>query len=395
MSKPPRKKTLRAAGEQPVAVKLDKESGCVIDNVVEMREVMVRTGSDRCTLVIDMTINHYVEAVVDSGAQVSVLSRRFYDSLSYRSRPVESIRLKGASASGVMVGCRVDGVEVDLGDGHGNYSMTMYVANITDNCILGLDYLKARKAVIDLSQGVLVVNDTIVKGKYAEGTPVRTHKVRLVIDCHLFPNSVSRATVRIQRDDIHPVVVQARKNGPYLVPNSLLMPGDASLYIMNDSDSHIQLKDDMVLAVGQEALHIEGVSESDGLLTKWNGQSVLNQSNSSLHLDAIIGVEGEDNPLITGNSGTISRVEKDEDIQELKSKSGQLDSNKFRDILMVRLPYHMTDMFQLIGEKLSNNQLLRVYLLLISRDMVFQREILIVALLRQSSIILIRETLDL
>ena len=35
--------------------------------------------------------------------------------------------------------------------------------NITDNCILGLDYLKAHKAVIDLSQGVLVVNDTIVK----------------------------------------------------------------------------------------------------------------------------------------------------------------------------------------------------------------------------------------
>ena len=99
----------------------------------------------------------------------------------------------------LMVGCRVDVVEVDLGDGHGNYSMTMYVANITDNCILGLDYLKARKAVINLSQGVLVVNDTIVKEKYkyAEATPVRTHKVRLVDDCHLFPNSVSRATVGI------------------------------------------------------------------------------------------------------------------------------------------------------------------------------------------------------
>ena len=106
-----------------------------------------------------------------------------------------------------MVGCRVDGVEVDLGDGHGNYSMTMYVANITDNCILGLDYLKAGKAVIDLCQRVLVVNDAIVKGKYkyAEGTPVRTHKVRLVYDCHLFPNSVTRATVMIQTDDIHPI----------------------------------------------------------------------------------------------------------------------------------------------------------------------------------------------
>ena len=67
------------------------------------------------------------------------------------------------------------------------------------------------------------------------------------------------------------------------------MPGDVSLYIMNDSDSHIQLKDNMVVVVGQEA--IEEVSESDGLLMKWNGQSVLNQPNGSLHLDGIIGVE--------------------------------------------------------------------------------------------------------
>ena len=144
------------------------------------------------------------------------------------------------------------------------------------------------------------------KYKYAEGTSVRTHKVRLVNDCHLFPNSVSRATVRIQTDDIHPVVVQARKNG-------------------------------------------------------------------SLHLDGIIGVEGEDNPLLTGNSGIISRVEKDEDIQELKSKSGQLDCNKFRDISIVCLLDHMNDMFQRINEELSNDQLLRVYLLLISKDMVFSK----------------------
>ena len=83
-----------------------------MDDVVDMREVMVRTGNDMCTLVIYMKINNRcVEAVVDSGAQVSVLGRRFYDSLSCRPRPVGSIRLKGASASGVIVSCRVDGVE--------------------------------------------------------------------------------------------------------------------------------------------------------------------------------------------------------------------------------------------------------------------------------------------
>ena len=60
------------------------------------------------------------------------------------------------------------------------------------------------------------------------------------------------------------MVAQARKNEPYLVPNTSLMPGDVSLYIMNDSDSHIQLKDGiMVVAAGQEASHTEEVSASD------------------------------------------------------------------------------------------------------------------------------------
>ena len=78
--------------------------------------------------------------------------------MSCRPSPGESIWLKGASAAGVMVGCRVDGVEADIGDGHGNYRMTMYLANITDNCIIGLHYLKTRKAFSDLSQGVFVVS---------------------------------------------------------------------------------------------------------------------------------------------------------------------------------------------------------------------------------------------
>ena len=61
-----------------MAVKLATESGCVMDDVVEMREVMVHAGSDRCTLVIDMTINnHYVEAVADMGHRFPYLAGDF------------------------------------------------------------------------------------------------------------------------------------------------------------------------------------------------------------------------------------------------------------------------------------------------------------------------------
>ena len=45
-------------------------------------------------------------------------------------------------------------MEMDLIYGHGNYSMAMYVADIIDNCFLGLYFLKTGEAVIDLRQGV-------------------------------------------------------------------------------------------------------------------------------------------------------------------------------------------------------------------------------------------------
>ena len=34
----------------------------------------------------------------------------------------------------------------DLAYGQGNYNMTMYVADIRDQCIIGVDYLKTREA---------------------------------------------------------------------------------------------------------------------------------------------------------------------------------------------------------------------------------------------------------
>ena len=44
----------------------------------------------------------------------------------------------------------------------GSYTMPMYIADINNDCILSLDYLKARRAVIDLGRGVLEVEGLLV-----------------------------------------------------------------------------------------------------------------------------------------------------------------------------------------------------------------------------------------
>ena len=62
---------------------------------------------------------------------------------------------------------------------------------------------------------------------------------------------------------------------------------------MNDSDPPIQLKDGMVMAMGQEALHTEEIFAADGLLTNCNGRSAIKKmSNGSFHLVGIIGLGG-------------------------------------------------------------------------------------------------------
>ena len=114
---------MRATVRPPVAVKLNAEK--VKDpSLAEKREVTVRTEKERCILPVDPTINYRsVEAVVDSGAHVYILSKNCNDSLDLKNKMLETIRLKGASASGLMSGCRVDKVDVDLAYGQGSYSM--------------------------------------------------------------------------------------------------------------------------------------------------------------------------------------------------------------------------------------------------------------------------------
>ena len=65
----------------------------------------------------------------------------------------------------------------------------MYVADINDKCILGLDYLKTNKAVIDLDKGVLSLGGMHITGKYkyAYCNSVPLYRVRLTSKTHLWP----------------------------------------------------------------------------------------------------------------------------------------------------------------------------------------------------------------
>ena len=345
-----------------VAVKLNTEK--VKDpSLAEMREVTFRTEKERCTLLVDLTINdRSVEAVVNSGAQVSVLSKNFYDSLDNKPKMLETIRLKGASASGLMSGCRVDKVDVDLGYGLGSYSMPMYVADINDDCILGLDYLKTRGAVIDLGRVVLEVEGLLVtrKYKYANDTSSSIHRVCLSKRGHLWPNSVTRVFVTTLTSGNQSVVIHGRnERRKYLVHNALMMSGDSrNLYLVNDSDQHIHLNTCTLVAEGEYARGVQFIVDTSastgGIKNLEKQDGITNMTNTDVHYVLKLSADNKCSSA-------------------LFDKSNVMSAHAFREILMSHLPDHMKYMFLRFCSELSNDQVLRIYSLLATKEKVFSK----------------------
>ena len=87
--------------------------------------------------------------VIDTAAQVSVISKTFFDQLTYKPKIKGNIILKGAGTCSEINAGIAENVNLDIGSSTVKWDMV--VAEITDNLILGIDFLESQKAIIDLT----------------------------------------------------------------------------------------------------------------------------------------------------------------------------------------------------------------------------------------------------
>ncbi|CAG2207159.1 unnamed protein product [Mytilus edulis] len=106
--------------------------------------------SDAKTLYIPVGVNSKKTfGVIDTAAQVSVISKTFFDQLTYKPKIKGNIILKGAGACSEINAGIAENVTLDIGSSTVKWDMV--VAEITDNLILGIDFLESQKAIIDLT----------------------------------------------------------------------------------------------------------------------------------------------------------------------------------------------------------------------------------------------------
>ena len=168
------------ASEASVKVAKSVDSGDIGDNIANYKDVVCRAFNFNSAgdFSVPITINGvFMTAILDTGAQVTVVCDAFVR------RRLAGLKFSGAyNSNGIKSDAPFSASqseEVDSTIGDSSYRWKFLKAAITDNCILGLDFIAHFKLDIKLSENTLVlVNSTIpiqvsamqAKGSYTMNT---------------------------------------------------------------------------------------------------------------------------------------------------------------------------------------------------------------------------------
>ena len=172
------------------------------------------------------------EAVIDSGAQVTVVSRRLWDVVGKRA-VIDTVRLKGATQDTMMADI-VGNVEIEAGGVR--RGTKIFVADITDDC------MKLFKMVVDLNKGVVGVGHSVVAGKlkHVGGQRVPLYPMRTVCRLKSKPEMAMLVRVNIEGGAQGEVVLEpsfpdCRFFMPSTVVDCASRWEDLGIWLLNDS----------------------------------------------------------------------------------------------------------------------------------------------------------------
>lgn len=210
------------------------------------------------TLMIPTKVNgEETYAVVDTAAQVTIISQDFAASMAKPLRLSDNIQCKNAENNNWMEGRWAKNVRFTIG--RKQYKINVVVAPITDNVILGLDFLKEHKAVVNLKDNNLILGKEVIQASLRRGpggSVYRVSRVFLAKRIVVPPNSVKMASARLESPAESMFVVQPTQRNQGLMMSATLVNGSESeihVSFINDSDKYLKLNRDTLIGEAMEA----------------------------------------------------------------------------------------------------------------------------------------------
>ncbi len=233
------------------------------------------------SLVVDVTINgSATEAIVDTAAMVTLISEKYFRSLGCHNIQLgQNVLLKGLSNNPIC-GQFVNNVNIKLGPKI--YSWNVCVAPMTDNIILGIDFLKAFSAVVDLGKNIVCLGEHIIPGKLKippDNDPIQILRVHVAQKATIPPHTVGFVKGKVASNTVDGTqLFEPLPQRDGILLSAVLVEGKTfNVKVINDSDGYFSLKKGRLL----------GSSEPCSPLTTTPFDVKMGQKQLNLHLITI------------------------------------------------------------------------------------------------------------
>jgi hypothetical protein len=195
-----------------------------------------------------------LQAVVDTAAQVTLVSEEFYKLLD-PAPPIRKEVVMNTAGKGMQMDRYIAGpFQVVLGTHQ--FSVEIYVTLIEEEMLLGLYFLEANGVSLHLKEKELQIAGEVIPMSLGAGSPLVNEKetgVSLVKGCKVPPNSVMRVGAQLSESLGGEYIVKAATKGEILIPRTLHKGGDnLVLCLINLFDHHVELEKGEVLAYAEE-----------------------------------------------------------------------------------------------------------------------------------------------
>ncbi|XP_056003459.1 uncharacterized protein LOC130046578 [Ostrea edulis] len=241
-------------------------SGQAEDGTVDMpcrhageahEELPVPIGQIRPTtgFMVEMVVQGVrLQAVVDTGAEMSVLSTRVYEELDPKPPIKQHVTLVQAGENARMRGFVIGPVAVCLGDTEHN--VDLYVAPLQDQMLLGMEFLHQQKAHLDLEHGTMTLGKEKVPMTFGRPGGGQEAQVSVTKSIRVPAASVVLCPCHLDKE-LEDFVVSpqiTRLSNLLLVPHTYHTGGRSAVTcFINASDEDVSIPEGSVIGSASEA----------------------------------------------------------------------------------------------------------------------------------------------
>ncbi|MCG7866421.1 MAG: retropepsin-like domain-containing protein [Candidatus Thiodiazotropha taylori] len=190
-----------------------------------------------------------IKAIIDTAAEVTIISDKVYENLSEKPGVLRKVKMNTAGRDLSMTAFLCGPFHVKLG-GQDFYE-NIYVAPLQDPMLLGLDFMRKHKVLVNIPEEHICIQDTVIpmvmsdEGKVAEVTVCKTTVI---------PPNVLMNIECMTDDNLSSYIVEPVDGHKFMVPpTAYLHSSRPKVFVLNLSDHNITLRKGQNIAQASEA----------------------------------------------------------------------------------------------------------------------------------------------